>query len=144
MRGHLSVAMADPLNKTIIEKIERATRCVVNAYVCNATAISEGIDRLYSSRMKTIEGVDPVNAAKQVRYLNKLLYIAALRGSSDIHVEPGEAEVVVRMRINGRMRKIDTFGLDRLKPLINVIKTSSRLDITINHKPQDGSFTRAL
>ncbi|MDQ1343870.1 MAG: type pilus assembly protein PilB, partial [Patescibacteria group bacterium] len=143
-RGHLSVVMFDPLNRVALEKIEKTTRCIVNAYVCNANAIKEGIELLYSSKGRSIAGIDQADATKHTRYLNKLLYIATLRGASDIHIEPNESEVIIRMRVNGHMRRIDSISMDRLKTIVNVIKTSANLDISKRFVPQDGSFTRAL
>ncbi len=53
-KGHLSVVMFDPLNQADIEKIEKATNCVVNAYVCGESAIHDGIEKLYSGRSLSI------------------------------------------------------------------------------------------
>ncbi len=53
-KGHLSVVMFDPLNQADIEKIEKATNCIVNAYVCGDSAIRDGIEKLYSGRSLSI------------------------------------------------------------------------------------------
>jgi general secretion pathway protein E len=88
--------------------------------------------------------MEAAEATKFSRYLNKLLHIATLRGASDIHLEPSESEVVVRMRINGRLKRVDSYPTEHHKKIINVIKTSANLDISKHRVPQDGSFTRAL
>lgn len=88
--------------------------------------------------------MDAVEASRHVRYLNKLMFLAVLRGASDIHVEPCDGEVTVRMRINGKLRKVDRFANEGLRGFMNVVKHASKLDITKLHLPQDGSFMRAL
>ncbi|MDQ1343587.1 MAG: type pilus assembly protein PilB [Patescibacteria group bacterium] len=53
-------------------------------------------------------------------------------------------DVNVRMRINGKLRKIDHFPSEDLRGFVNVVKHSGRLDITQQHIAHDGSFMRAL
>lgn len=72
------------------------------------------------------------------------MFLAVLRGASDIHVEPCDGEVTVRMRINGKLRKVDRFPTENVRGFLNVVKHSTKLDITKTHLPQDGSFMRAL
>ncbi len=117
----------------------------MSAYVCNSATIKKGYDYLFGSKISTApSGMDALEASKHVRYLNKLMFLAVLRGASDIHVEPCDGEVTVRMRINGKLRKVDRFATDNLRGFLNVVKHASKLDITKLHLPQDGSFMRAL
>ena len=45
--AHLSIVMADPLNKDFIERIEKETGAEVSAYVCNSATIKKGQDYLF-------------------------------------------------------------------------------------------------
>jgi len=73
-----------------------------------------------------------------IRLLNALLQQAVKERASDIHVEPYEKEIEVRMRVDGVLRAV-------LKPpkiiqdaLISRIKIMARLDIAEKRLPQDG------
>lgn len=45
--AHLSIVMADPLNKEFIDRIEKETGAEVSAYVCNSATIKKGYDYLF-------------------------------------------------------------------------------------------------
>jgi type II secretory ATPase GspE/PulE/Tfp pilus assembly ATPase PilB-like protein/CheY-like chemotaxis protein len=61
-----------------------------------------------------------------------------LSRASDIHVEPGEAGVAVRYRIDGVLRQVMNIPRTAGAPLISRIKIMSGLDIADRLRPQDG------
>lgn len=138
---HLSVVMADPLNRAHIERIERETGAEVSAYICNSETIKKGIDWLFS---KPIAKEKERDAQENVRFVNRLLLKAVLRNASDIHINPGEREVTVRFRVDGIMEEEERISNEMLPGVVNVIKHESRLDASIRYEPQDGKFKRAL
>ncbi|HNM78023.1 MAG TPA: GspE/PulE family protein, partial [Tepidiformaceae bacterium] len=61
-----------------------------------------------------------------------------LARASDIHIEPGEAGVAVRYRIDGVLRQVMNIPRTAGAPLISRIKIMSGLDIADRLRPQDG------
>lgn len=67
---------------------------------------------------------------------------AALKfGTSDIHIEAGEKEVVIRMRIDGVLDRAASVKKDMWPRIVNRFKLFSGLKINITTVPQDGRFT---
>jgi type II secretory ATPase GspE/PulE/Tfp pilus assembly ATPase PilB-like protein/CheY-like chemotaxis protein len=73
-----------------------------------------------------------------VRLVDLMLSDGILSRASDIHVEPGEAGVAVRYRIDGVLRQVMNIPRSAGAPLISRIKIISGLDIADRLRPQDG------
>ncbi len=73
-----------------------------------------------------------------IRLLNALLQQAAKEKASDIHMEPYEKELEVRMRVDGVLRKVLSPPKIIQDALISRIKIMSNLDIAEKRLPQDG------
>ena len=74
-----------------------------------------------------------------IRLVNQFIENAYTSGSSDIHIEPWENEVVVRYRIDGDLRIVNRFGPQNLiLPIVARLKIMSNLDIAERRMPQDG------
>jgi general secretion pathway protein E len=76
-----------------------------------------------------------------VELVNSLLSQAVTRRASDIHIEPGEAGFVARVRVDGVMRDLQTYGADKFDATVCRIKILSQLDIAERRLPQDGRMT---
>ena len=70
----------------------------------------------------------------------ELIYDAILRRTTDIHLEPKEDEMSVRLRIDGVMYPAESFDRSTGDSLVNIFKVLSAMDITERRKAQDGSF----
>ena len=55
-------------------------------------------------------------------FLDELLFLAINLRSSDIHIEPFEEEVIVRLRVDGVLNQILTLDMDLYSSLSTVIK----------------------
>lgn len=75
-----------------------------------------------------------------IRTLNLLLLHALIKRASDIHLEPGRAELVVKYRIDGVLHAVQRFPAEMAPALSSRIKVLSNLDIAERRLPQDGSF----
>jgi Type II secretory pathway, ATPase PulE/Tfp pilus assembly pathway, ATPase PilB len=73
-----------------------------------------------------------------VKLVDSILYRAVNYGASDIHIEPQEKEIVLRFRIDGMLKKIDTYPTNIKDPLVSRFKILANLDISERRKPQDG------
>lgn len=70
--------------------------------------------------------------------------VAMKLGSSDVHIEAEEKQVMVRFRLDGILHDAATLARETYKGLISRIKLISSLKINISDKPQDGRFTIKL
>ena len=73
-------------------------------------------------------------------YISSLIEKAISLNASDIHIDPKESEVYVRMRISGNLHESGYFDKDLLDLCIGKIKVLSNLRSDIHDKAQDGRF----
>jgi type IV pilus assembly protein PilB len=76
-----------------------------------------------------------------VRLANNILALAIKKGASDIHIEPQEDGVVLRLRIDGVLYVENKLSKKIQLPLTSRFKILSRLDIAERRLPQDGRIS---
>lgn len=76
-----------------------------------------------------------------IRLANSILGLAITQGASDIHIEPMEADVTVRYRIDGVLQIVQRLPKRVQLGLISRVKILSRLDIAEKRMPQDGRIS---
>src|SRR2546426_1034197 len=76
-----------------------------------------------------------------VRLANNILALAIKKGASDIHIEPQEEGVVLRLRIDGVLHIENKLSKKIQLPLASRFKILSRLDISERRLPQDGRIS---
>ena len=163
VKDELFVAMSDPLNFVAQEEIKAASHKRVVPMISTRRATEQAIGTLYGSEgtaraieeMKREVGTStpdivPVqmnqtdagnaSAAPTIRFVNSVIERAFLERASDIHLEPQEGEMVVRMRIDGTIVDYVTLQRSVHQPLIARIKIMANLDIAERRLPQDGHF----
>jgi len=79
-----------------------------------------------------------------IRLANNILALAIKKGASDIHVEPQEKDVSVRLRIDGALQQMQVLPKKIQMGLISRLKILSRLDIAEKRLPQDGRISVRL
>ncbi|MEO5356128.1 MAG: type II secretion system ATPase GspE [Nitrospirae bacterium YQR-1] len=82
--------------------------------------------------------VELTEDAPIIRLLNALLRQAVKENASDIHIEPYEKDLQVRMRIDGVLRKILMPPKIIQDALISRVKIMANMDIAQRRLPQDG------
>lgn len=83
---------------------------------------------------------DPEDAPV-IHMVNCLIEKAHEMNASDIHIEPWENEVVIRYRVDGRLRVVKRLHPQSLiKKIITRLKIMSNLDIAERRLPQDGNI----
>ena len=71
-----------------------------------------------------------------------IIFASALKfDASDIHLEPQDKDVRVRLRIDGILYEVATIPKEKYLPIKNRIKLASKLYINITNQPQDGKFS---
>ena len=82
--------------------------------------------------------------APVIRLINGVIAEAARLGASDIHMEPYDAHLAIRMRVDGVMSEVARLPA-RLGPvLVSRVKVMARLDIAERRLPQDGRISLAI
>ena len=132
-KGDLYLAMSDPLNFYAIEEVRLSSRHRVVPMVATRDGVEHAIQVLYSSEgaakaiadmkreaaangdvpevqdtafVSTQLGEDTAAGVPTIRLVNSILERAVSERASDIHLEPRESIMQVRMRIDGLMRNI--------------------------------------
>ncbi len=89
-----------------------------------------------NKNIKTIVQDSPISKA-----LSAILEYAAKNRASDIHIEPMEKELKIRVRVDGVLREIMKLPKSTEPPLVSRVKILSNLKIDEHRIPQDGQFT---
>lgn len=79
-----------------------------------------------------------------VEVVNEILYDSSKRGASDIHFDPEENEMIVRIRIDGELMNYTSIPNAIKKNLITRIKIISGMNITEVRLPQDGAIKQTI
>ncbi len=163
----LTIAMTDPTNVFAMDDIKFMTGFNVEPVVASETAIAEAITKFYGEVesgeeldkvMKDLSGDDAADlelasevqetnladlekAAEEapiIKLVNLIMTDAVKRGASDIHIEPYEKEVRVRLRIDGILQAVMNPPMKLRDAITSRIKIMAKLDISEKRLPQDG------
>ena len=83
------------------------------------------------------------NASPVVSLVDRLLMEALSRGASDIHVEPQEEALKVRLRLDGVLEELETLPKTLTPAVTSRLKIMAELDIAERRLPQDGRIRRS-
>ena len=103
-----------------------------------------GLESLIDDIPAAADLLDTADDAPVIRLINGIIAEAVRAGASDIHLEPFETALTVRMRVDGVLR--ETLSLNpRITPLlVSRVKVMARLDIAEKRVPQDGRIPLTL
>jgi type IV pilus assembly protein PilB len=99
-----------------------------------------------SSRQTNQEAIQEMQAdlrqrkTPAVRLVSEIIQIAVAKQASDIHIEPRATETIVRVRVDGVLRDVQSIPRAIQTSLISRIKILSDMDIAERRAPQDGRF----
>ncbi len=89
----------------------------------------------------TIEKITQDESSPIIRLVDTIVFTALGRRASDIHIETGESEVIVKYRVDGSLgQAMDPIAKEYHSTIISRIKVMSELDISEKRVPQDGRF----
>jgi type IV pilus assembly protein PilB len=69
---------------------------------------------------------------------------AVLNKASDVHIEPQQKSLRIRLRIDGDLREVASLPAELAQPITSRVKVISNLKIDENRVPQDGRFRAKL
>jgi type IV pilus assembly protein PilB len=159
--GALLVAMDDPLDVIATDTVAANTGYDVRPVKADPDVIQAAIEKYYGDEIdieKSIQSIVEVevetgssgrgdaeqlsiepNDAPVIRLVNLILLQAIQEGASDVHIEPRDKEIAVRLRIDGVLREILPPPKKMQWAITSRIKILSGLNIAERRLPQDGS-----
>ena len=159
------LAMEDPLNFMAIEAVRSITRRKIIPMIATSDGIQRAFNVLYENegavraiaqmRQEAHHTVDEkenvlelnsdeTEAAPIVRLVNSIIERAIVEKASDIHIEPQETIMNIRMRIDGKLNNILTIPKDLQQAVISRFKVIGNMDIAERRIPQDGRAAMRL
>jgi general secretion pathway protein E len=152
-QGGTVLAVVDPTDQSA----QRAAQIVLGADVAIKVATSEDLAVVLDRRLEQHEAEpndalpaqlrdddieslrDLASGAPVVRAVNDLLEKAVEMRASDIHIEPFQNGLVVRLRIDGLLRQVASPANVLPQAVISRIKIVANLNIAERRLPQDGA-----
>ncbi|WP_246386073.1 type II secretion system ATPase GspE [Novosphingobium hassiacum] len=104
----------------------------------------DGLDPLALGLPTAEDLLDSADDAPAIRLINGLIAESLRQGVSDIHIEPYETALVVRMRVDGVLTEKLRMPPHVAPVLVSRIKVMARLDIAERRMPQDGRISLSL
>lgn len=154
--GKLVVAMSDPLNIFAEEDVMLASGYKIDIRIARGSEINDAITKYYSkdymskTEVKLNEVVEediedePIIESEEdsptVVFIDRVIENAIKNNASDIHIEPYKDKIVIRYRIDGKLKKQFEAPKEPLNSMVTRIKLLSGMDIAERRLPQDGKF----
>jgi general secretion pathway protein E len=121
-----------------------AGEALAGSAAATGAELGGSLDALADDLPGAADLLDSQDDAPVIRLINGLIAEAARQGASDIHIEPFDASLQVRLRVDGVMREVLSLP-SRLAPLlVSRVKVMARLDIAEKRIPQDGRISLTL
>ena len=151
----LLLAMAYPDDIGVINDIKATTTMRVEIAISSPTDIERAIDLNYRSSDELEKQIDQFEKSEE-RQSKRTLEItstpaalslvmiikqAVQERASDIHLEPQEDVLRVRLRIDGILHDIYSLPLAAHLPLMSRLKILGEMNIAEQRRPQDGQFS---
>ncbi len=160
--ARIEVAVGDPLAPELQRRLIQALESPVRLVVAGVTDIQLAIDRCYTSTAKVDDAIRIFEAraearkkeveaqpqttnvvdenAPVVQVVNLILDQAVRDRASDVHIEPQEEQVRVRVRTDGALHEVLTLPGAMSQSLVSRIKVMADMNIVERRRPQDGQF----
>jgi type IV pilus assembly protein PilB len=152
--GTLLLAMADPTNVLSIDDIAMLTGRRVRSASASIEDLNILIMRLSRVEQSVEEVVEEQDTREEpdfqmdeadkdapvIKLVHSILAEAIEQGASDIHIDPGEGDMRVLLRIDGVLSQTATLKRSMATSVISRVKIMSEIDISERRVPQDGRF----
>ncbi|HNQ91104.1 MAG TPA: ATPase, T2SS/T4P/T4SS family [Verrucomicrobiota bacterium] len=165
INGAVTIAMADPMNVVAIDtlhhltglrvEVATATEQDILAFLDNLQSggetIQESIDEIIqgedgeAARLATKEEVDLAAASQDeapiIRLVNQIIARAVNIGASDVHFEPEDKMMRIRVRLDGNLYPDVLIPKSLQSPVTTRVKILADMDVAETRLPQDGRAT---
>ncbi len=158
VKDELYVAMSDPLDFVAQDEVKTASRKRIIPMIATRKAVEQAISRLYGNEgtarvieemkrqagdtgadivpAQLVSGPEDADAAPTIRFVNSLIERAFTERASDIHLEPQEGEMLVRMRIDGLLHRMLTVPANLQSTVISRLKIMGGMNISGAQDPR--------
>jgi type IV pilus assembly protein PilB len=160
--GVLTLALAEPSNLRTIDHFKFKTGKEIDPVIATEKSIMTAIEKNYSSAIEQmsellgaahVEDLDVVKHEEEddesggltdeegkqiVKLVNLIITQAVNENASDIHIEPMDAYVRLRYRIDGELEEKNPIPLQLRAQITSRLKIMAGMDIAEKRKPQDG------
>lgn len=149
--------MKDPTDIVAIDTVRRLTGMNLKVVKADEKEIIEFIERFYSgveSMPETISELEEIKEESEIvdinqlkvaaedapiiRFVNSLFMKAIEKRATDIHLEPRENDISIRLRIDGILHNFPAPPKSAYPGIVTRLKILSNLDIAERRLPQDG------
>jgi general secretion pathway protein E len=152
----ITVAMMDPEDQFTINGLRLATRKPIIAKVGLLSEIDAALDVQYGEDKSKMDKLiadsatddlgeedlahlkDLASEAPVIKMVTLIMQRAIETKASDIHIEPFEQSLKIRLRIDGVLQEIDAPNVKSTAAVISRIKIMAKLNIAERRLPQDG------
>jgi general secretion pathway protein E len=152
----IEVAMMDPEDQFVVDALQLATGKHVTPKVGLLSEIDAALDIQYGEGRSQVDKVvddldlddiadedlehlkDLASEAPIIKMVNLIMQRAIETRASDIHIEPFEQSLKVRLRVDGVLKAIDAPSVKSTAAVISRIKIMAKLNIAERRLPQDG------
>lgn len=152
----ITVTMMDPEDQFVMDALTLATGKRIIAKVGLLSEIDAALEVQYGEgRSKMDKAIDDLmiddideedlehlkdlaSEAPVIKMVNLIMQRAIETKASDIHIEPFEQSLKVRLRVDGVLKEIDAPSVKSTAAVISRIKIMAKLNIAERRLPQDG------
>ncbi len=154
------IAMSNPGDVFALDDVRAATRMRVEAVVAERGDLKAALNRfiradgelgeltaaIEEENRPTTAAMVPMSESLEddapiVRFVNLLISQAIQDRASDIHIEPGEHDLLVRYRIDGVLHEMQRAPKNIQNGVTSRLKIMADIDIAERRKPQDGRMS---
>jgi general secretion pathway protein E len=150
--GTLTLAIARPVEDETLRGAEMALRRSVVIAVATVDDINAALATIAEPEPSSIAAQSEVATAEDdlddlrdlargapvVRALEELLRLAVEQRATDLHIEPFDGVLQIRLRVDGLLKAVPAPPMSMAKALLSRLKIIAGLNITERRLPQDG------
>jgi type IV pilus assembly protein PilB len=153
----LYVAVDGPISDAALNQIRSSAAMKVLLVISPTSDIDTVIDRAYSALAgleqytQAFDGVDPTRVGAPrvdeiddntpiVQVVQRIITQAVRQRASDIHIEPQDAQLRIRFRVDGALHDAASLPTSVAQALVSRIKIMADMNIVERRRSQDGQF----
>jgi type IV pilus assembly protein PilB len=164
--GRMAVVMGDPTDVRKIDELELLLGHPLDVKMGTPAAIAEILQKSESAQRVLDEATEDFriqlvqddegeevlslgsitqDQSPIIKLVDSTIFNAIQRRASDVHIETGDHQVIIKYRIDGALyQAMDAIDKRHHQTIISRIKVMSELDISEKRVPQDGRFKLRL
>lgn len=157
----LTIAMEDPLNFFVIDLLKTELNLEIEVFIANEAHVNQWIKKIYyetatkgSTLLKDMaedesmfgaqSGLIDADDSPVVKLVDSVITEAVRSAASDIHFDPSEDGVRIRIRIDGLLVDLPSPPNHLKAAILSRLKVMANLDIAEKRVPQDGRISTTV